>query len=305
MGACLSCFGGGGTAPPRDRTDQNATSYYSPVAPVADRNNLNKNKTQRKETWARTGMVSVRDASLKELPKEALELGTGVKVLDATNNAIGFVPASISGLGNITRLVLAQNRITTLPAEIGQLFALKVLILEANVIASLPEDLGNLLKLEKLNLARNHLRSLPTSMGSLTNLKELNVSNNLITALPPTLGQCVSLESLTANNNALLELPEELGALKRIKEIVLDSNGIATVPSDIFTGCSSLQTLSLHANPVSEGMLMQVPGYTTFRERVKAKFDKQIGTGVLLNKTGLDDGLDHTSSKTQIVVPHT
>jgi hypothetical protein len=36
---------------------------------------------------------------------------------------------------------------------------------------------------------------------------------------------------------------------------------------------------------------------------VKAKHDKQIGGGVLLGRQGLDDGLDHTT--TRIVVPHT
>ena len=43
--------------------------------------------------------------------------------------------------------------------------------------------------------------------------------------------------------------------------------------------------------------------FHAFRERVKAKHDKQIGGGVLLGRQGLDDGLDHTT--TRIVVPHT
>ena len=43
--------------------------------------------------------------------------------------------------------------------------------------------------------------------------------------------------------------------------------------------------------------------FSTFRERVRAKHNKQIGGGVLLGNKGLDDGLDHTT--TRIIVPHT
>mmetsp|Transcript_28398 Transcript_28398/g.54101 ORF Transcript_28398/g.54101 Transcript_28398/m.54101 type:complete len:312 (-) Transcript_28398:142-1077(-) len=291
--------------PPRGDGPNQRPHTTAPAPPIAERNNLNKNKNQRQETWALTGMVSLRDARLKELPREALNLGAKVKVLDAANNVIGYLPPGIGDCVQMTRLVLSQNKITTLPTQIGQLHALKVLVLDFNVITSLPEEIGHLIKLEKLNLAKNELRSLPSSMSNLCQLKELNISNNLITILPPTLGQCKAMESITANNNALLELPAELGGMKRLKELFLDSNGIATVPSEIFAGCTSLQTLSLHTNPVSEDVLAQVPGYTAFRDRLKAKHDKQIDGGVMLSKKGLDDGLDHNTNNTKIVVPHT
>ena len=45
-----------------------------------------------------------------------------------------------------------------------------------------------------------------------------------------------------------------------VREILLDSNDVTTVPSAVFSSCESLQTLSLHGNPVNEDMLVHVQG---------------------------------------------
>lgn len=46
-------------------------------------------------------------------------------------------------------------------------------------------------------------------------------------------------------------LPAELGSLQRLKAINATSNRLQTVPPAILQDCSSLQTLLLHANPIS------------------------------------------------------
>ena len=46
-------------------------------------------------------------------------------------------------------------------------------------------------------------------------------------------------------------LPPELGSLQRLKAINATSNRLQTVPPAILQDCSSLQTLLLHANPIS------------------------------------------------------
>uniref|UniRef100_A0A7S0N1X5 Disease resistance R13L4/SHOC-2-like LRR domain-containing protein n=1 Tax=Pyramimonas obovata TaxID=1411642 RepID=A0A7S0N1X5_9CHLO len=276
-----------------------------PSASRAETNNLSRDKQQRQFNWARTGIVGLRDARLKELPKEAIELGVTVRNLDATNNAITVLPPAISGFAKIQRLVLVNNQLSSLPPEIGRLLMLKLLAVDGNRLAALPEEIGQLSKLEKLTASRNSLRALPPSVSSLSALTHLDVSHNVLSGLPPTLGQCAALETLNAEHNGIHELPLELGSLKRLKELNLDSNNVGTVPSEIFVQCSSLQTLSLHSNPVTEEILIAVDGYSNFRERLRAKHDKRIDGGVLLGAKGLDDGLDHDTNRTRIVVPHT
>ena len=46
-------------------------------------------------------------------------------------------------------------------------------------------------------------------------------------------------------------LPPELGSLQRLKAINATSNRLQTVPPAILQDCGSLQTLLLHANPIS------------------------------------------------------
>ena len=46
-------------------------------------------------------------------------------------------------------------------------------------------------------------------------------------------------------------LPPELGSLQRLKAINATSNRLQTVSPAILQDCSSLQTLLLHANPIS------------------------------------------------------
>ena len=50
---------------------------------------------------------------------------------------------------------------------------------------------------------------------------------------------------------SMQSLPPELGSLQRLKAINATSNRLQTVPPAILQDCSSLQTLLLHANPIS------------------------------------------------------
>jgi hypothetical protein len=61
-------------------------------------------------------------------------------------------------------------------------------------------------------------------------------------------------------DNAISELPAELGGLVGVREILLDANDVTSVPAAVFLSCESLQTLSLHGNPINEDMLVDVDG---------------------------------------------
>ena len=151
-------------------------------------------------------------------------------------------------------------------------------MLDANRLVDLPEEIGALVKLERLSACQNALVSLPASISNLKSLTVLKLSQNKFSAIPDALGACSALEEIDLADNYLQasrkpffrlsqwgllgvgtsetvlpmqDLPESLGSLKRLKVLALDQNRIAAVPSAVFTGCSSLHTLTLHENPIT------------------------------------------------------
>ena len=129
------------------------------------------------------------------------------------------------------------------------------------------------------------------------------VSRNALTSLPAALAGCAALEELDAAGNALASLPPELGRLPRLSLLQLDGNALRGVPAELLTGCGALVTLSLHGNPIELEALHATPGWAEFDARQRAKQSKRVAGGVMLGARGLDDGLDHAT--TRIIVPHT
>mmetsp|Transcript_43034 Transcript_43034/g.52201 ORF Transcript_43034/g.52201 Transcript_43034/m.52201 type:complete len:289 (+) Transcript_43034:77-943(+) len=267
-----------------------------------DSQSLSRGLGKREETWQRTGIIGVRDCGLKELPKSVFTLGNVARNLDATNNNLERLPPELGNLNLLKNLTLASNKLVSLPMDIGKLVQLKVLALDHNMLTSLPEDIGLLVKLEKLTLSNNRLNQLPNTIGKCTKLTQLVVSKNNLSELPLSVGELTNLEFLDAGCNSLVEIPSSLSACKRLAEVMMDQNGIRTVPSEVLIECIALHTLSLHQNPINIEVLQKVNGYDVFAERLKAKHDKRIAGGVLIGERGLDDGLDHNTTK--IVVPH-
>lgn len=129
-------------------------------------------------------------------------------------------------------------------------------------------------------------------MGNLTSLKTLNLSSNQLTALADQLANCSSLQELDASSNNVTNIPAALGALGKLKVLQLDNNNITFVPAEILQGCSELHTLSLHNNPITPAVLEATEGFSGFDARRRAKYDRAIGGGALLNSSGLDEGVD-------------
>ena len=70
------------------------------------------------------------------------------------------------------------------------------------------------------------------------------------------------------------ELPESLGKLRNLKVLAADQNRIFKVSPAIFRGCSSLQTLALHENPMTIEDLTSTDGYDLLEARRRKKFDQ-------------------------------
>ncbi|KAM3230194.1 hypothetical protein ACQJBY_060779 [Aegilops geniculata] len=210
--------------------------------------------------WRSTGIVALRDAKLKVVPHEVLEVGNSLRTLDLTNNKIVEVPEEVGTIVNMQRLV------STL--------------------------MGSLSNLQQLTVSQNSLLCLPKSVGDLCNMLLLNVSDNKLNALPESIGGCKSLEELQANGNTIEDVPSSICNLACLKSLSLNGNKIRQLPPNLLKDCKALQNLSLHSNPISMDQFQQMDGFGEFEARRRKKFDKQIDSNVMMGSTALDEGID-------------
>lgn len=85
-------------------------------------------------------------------------------------------------------------------------------------------------------------------------LTALNVSHNSLSSLPPSLFSLVpNLETLNLSGNMLSDgLPVTLPSLKNLRELALSMNRFTTIPEPVFYLSSSLSTLELPSNELTE-----------------------------------------------------
>ncbi|KAM3314963.1 hypothetical protein ACQJBY_033618 [Aegilops geniculata] len=210
--------------------------------------------------WRSTGIVALRDAKLKVVPNEVLQVGNSLRTLDLTNNKIVEVPQEVGTIVNMQRLVSIL--------------------------------MGSLSNLQQLTVSQNSLLCLPKSVGDLCNMLLLNVSDNKLNALPESIGGCKSLEELQANGNTIEDVPSSICNLACLKSLSLNGNKIRQLPPNMLKDCKALQNLSLHSNPISMDQFQQMDGFGEFEARRRKKFDKQIDSNVMMGSTALDEGID-------------
>ena len=100
---------------------------------------------------------------------------------DGSNNLVGFIPAELEYLTNLTNLYLEGNQLSgSIPAELGNLVNLERLDLDHNELSgSIPAELGNLVNLEWLDLDRNQLSgNIPANLSNLKKLTYLDINHN-------------------------------------------------------------------------------------------------------------------------------
>ena len=239
-------------------------------------------------------IVGLRDRKLKELPDIVASVASSIKVLDAGNNQLTVWPSALEMTTSLQRLVLSNNLIAIIsPSLQPYASTLKILLLDSNQITTLPVELSLLIKLERMSLSNNKLRgALPPVIGSLPSLTLLDLSKNQLTSLPDSMGKLENLEDLDASENALSHIPPSFGSLLKLKQMNLDKNQVRDVPSEVFISCISLQTLSLHSNPIKPDTVQETEGFSQFEKRRQEKFTKGIVGGVVFGSKGLDEGVD-------------
>ena len=252
--------------------------------------------------------------AISEIPRFAF-LVSGARVLDATNNMLRGIPPQIATFSSLQRLILTRNAISSLCPELLALRSLRVLALDVNRLAEIPEGIVGLTNLERLSLSHNSLAAIP-DLSPLTKLTHLDISDNSLERLPPGLPQGIEvgrplpqlawpahqmwiaahgprpkLQDVNASQNRITSLPGWIGSLPSLKALRLDQNDLRALPPEVFQGCASLHTLSLHDNPITAREVEDTPGYAQWEERRRAKFDKVVSSGVLLGARGLDEGV--------------
>ena len=93
---------------------------------------------ERAEVWSKTGIMSLRDAGMRELPEGLLQqpgaLST-IRTADLGGNALTALPASVANLTALMRLRLSCNALTSQGVPWGELASLqhlRVLALDHN-----------------------------------------------------------------------------------------------------------------------------------------------------------------------------
>mmetsp|Transcript_13412 Transcript_13412/g.28686 ORF Transcript_13412/g.28686 Transcript_13412/m.28686 type:complete len:447 (+) Transcript_13412:109-1449(+) len=277
---------------------------------------------ERKRTWAKIGIVSIRDVGVSELPADVFVLqrpgtdgqqstsastsssvgstagaagtaSTGgnalaeVKAADLSCNQLSAVPACLSLLPGLHTLKLASNRLTDsgMPWDsLAALGGLTQLLLDNNLLSQVPACVSCLTSLQHLSCCSNQLHTLPTSgLGALTALESLQLDDNKLTQLPSDLGGCTALVELSACGNSIAELPPSMSSLGRLQALRMERNRMSSLPAALLASCTSLWSLALGSNPITLEGLRGTPGFTDFDARRRAKCDKQLGGNVMFD----------------------
>lgn len=223
--------------------------------------------------WTLTSL-SLSDNQLEQVPVQALEILTRLKVLDLSNNKLlNIRPNSFFRLNKLATLRLADNRLSTAPQassssssrHLGQplnelTFAgLEDSLIDLNLkntqLGSFPDTaIKNLRKIAFLNLAQNQISYLPSrAFARMTSLTAINLERNRISALEEGTfsGLENSLSSLSLLGNLLDAFPVgELSKLTNLRRLDLGFNNIELVPENALKLNERLILIALDGNPL-------------------------------------------------------
>lgn len=179
---------------------------------------------------------------------------TTLNFLSISETCLEALPDSVSGLQNLSTLVLHSNHFQRLTTSIAKLSKLKNLDISRNQLEEFPEEVSELSALYSLNLSFNKLTSFP-SLVSNTWLTILDLSNNSLDEFPSICSEklCHLSEVRLASNN-ILEIPHNINLLPVLKLLDVSQNKIKEVPGEL-SDISKLKELNLKGNPLSDRRL--------------------------------------------------
>jgi Leucine-rich repeat (LRR) protein len=256
--------------------------------------------TQKLENAKKTGILSLSEHSLEEIPNQVFdpELAKKLRTLDLSKNKISRL-GQLGSLIELKSLNLDNNNLFAGSLEhVSRLSKLQNLSVAGNKLGkpspSKPaatrqaESLPELpVALKQLNLSSNFFSNVPRSVVSVTliKLKKLDLSSNQLATVPEEIANIKTLEELRLDSNMIVLLPEAIGRLTKLKVLSLRDNQLEVagtndttnpqpLPKSLFTD-TLLIDLNLHGNRrLTNTQLNQFEGYQDFlerRQKVKSK----------------------------------
>ncbi|XP_060972781.1 putative disease resistance protein At3g14460 [Cannabis sativa] len=195
--------------------------------------------------------VVLRNGGLRVLSfvGEHIDLITNLKhlrYLDASDNDVKELPASICGLHNLETLLLSKcYKLTQLPDSIGNLKHLRYLDASGSKVKELPASICELHNLETLLLSGcRMLTQLPDSIGNLKYLRYLDVSYTKVKELPDSVCLLYNLETLLLEYcQQLTLLPTKICELINLRHLKIKWSSLKEMPPRI-SNMKNLQELS-------------------------------------------------------------
>ena len=208
------------------------------------------------------GALDLAGRGLDALPSLGGFSGSGVAVLNVSENALVDVAAAGAVANGLEQLIVTGNRLEALPdaaiAAMGR--SLLGLYAGRNALTVLPPSTTALVHLSVLMLDGNALAQLPP-LTSLRQLRVLSVADNALTELPPDLWTLVNLVRLQASGNSLTEVPlpelrvgQAVGpheqVLHALRVVDLRDNALQELPEALAFCLLGIRHLGLEGNPV-------------------------------------------------------
>ncbi|XP_068653887.1 receptor-like protein kinase 7 [Aristolochia californica] len=191
---------------------------------------------------------------------------TKLQVLNLSLNGFTgpFPWSSLKGLGDLTELILGDNRFdkTSFPAEILGLKKLSSIYLSnCSFEGKIPPAIGELTELVRLELSTNNMSGeIPEELTRLTKLRTLELYENQFTGtLPNGFSNLFNLESFDASTNQLEGDLQQLKNLTKLISLQLLNNRFTGEVPDELGEFRALVNLSLYSNKLS-GSLPQKLG---------------------------------------------
>lgn len=177
-------------------------------------------------------------------------------ILKNNPHLTGWIPPSLSHLGNLRQLGLYNNNLSgVIPDIFEHTKFLKFINLENNDIhGSIPLEISHLASLETLVLKNNRMEGIiPFKQLASTNIKYLGLSNNHFASIIETeIMEVDTLEYIYLDNNSLTgTVPKQIGSLSHLKAIDFGNNSLTGFFPGTVGNLERLEYLSLNNNKFS------------------------------------------------------
>ncbi|CAI8037347.1 Leucine-rich repeat-containing protein 57 [Geodia barretti] len=207
------------------------------------------------EQARKTGVCSLKERKLSQVPPAVLSLKSSLRTLDLSVNRLTSLPLSMGDFSLLKTLNVSHNRLTSLP-DLGQLKKLETLTADDNSLSSLPDSFSQLKSLKSLHLSHNKLSTFPPHLRQLSHLQFVDLSTNQIAEIPAENVEGLALVELNLNNNSVLRVEENTLQLGGIPPSLLSSSAISLL-------CTS-------GNLFQNRELQDLPEYQLYMERYTA-----------------------------------